>query len=101
MKIEFEDWGIWNEEYEAVVLHGTVDGQGFALIYAAEVLAELFDVSNKPNRLEGVFKQNMEFMQHIGRSVIEAGMLRWDGIVILERKDLLPYFEKRAATAPA
>ena len=100
MNITFETW-TWNEVYEGVALYGNADGRGVGLLFAGEVLAELFDVPNDPLRIVNAFKWNRAFIEEIARSVIEAGKLRDHRKVILERKDLLPYFEKRAATAPA
>lgn len=40
-------------------------------------------------------------MKEIARDVIEAGRIREDGTLMLHKEDLLPYFERRAATAPA
>src|SRR5688500_18911086 len=101
MNIEFENKATWNDAYEGVTLYGVADGRGVGLLFAGEVLAEFFDVPNDPDRIEYAFKLNKKFMEEIARSVIEAGKLRDDRKVILERADLLPYFEKRAATAPA
>lgn len=101
MTFEFEKWGIWNRAYEGVALYGVADGRGVGLLFAGEVLAEFFNVANEPDRIENAFNRNKKFMEEIARSVIEAGRLGERRRVILERKDLLPYFEKRAATAPA
>jgi hypothetical protein len=100
MKIEFEEWGVWSTAMKAVALYGTVDDRGFGIAFSGKALSELFEVAHDRFVVENAFMRNQEFMNEIARDVIENGRLREDGTVVLYKEDLLPYFERRAATAP-
>jgi len=101
MKIEFEEWGKWSTAVECVALYGRVDGRPFRIAFSGTALSELFGLPRKPFVLQEAFRVNQAFMNEIARDVIETGRLREDGSVMLHKEDLLPYFERRAATAPA
>ena len=101
MKFEFAEWGWWSDDYISVVLFGVVDGKEFGLAFASEVLAEFFDVPKTPSRLQEVFNRNKALMEEISRDLVEAGKLGDDEFALVYRKDLLPYFERRAASARA
>jgi hypothetical protein len=103
MNIEFKEciWTQWNGELSVVTLHGTVGFfEPFCVGFGVTALSELFGVQHHPNRLREAFEENRQFLEGIARSWIRAGKLE-DGNLFLEKADLLPYFEKRAATAPA
>lgn len=101
MKIEFEEWGVWSTAVRSVALYGTVDGRYVRLAFSGSALAELFGVEDDPFAVETAFMRNQKFMEEIARDFIEAGKLEDDGSILLETDDLLPYFERRAATARA
>ena len=101
MKIEFEEWGEWSAAVESVALYGKVDGRPFGVAFSGKALSELFDVPEEPFVVEKAFRLNQAFMNEIARDAIEAGRLRANGKVMLHKEDLLPYFERRAATARA
>ncbi len=101
MNIELEEWGFWSTAMASVALYGTVDGKYVRLAFAGEPLSELFGVANEPFVIEKAFRQNEKFMEEIARDVIEAGRIEQDGSILLDKEDLLPYFQRRAATAPA
>ena len=101
MKIKFDEWGEWSEAVASVAQYGTVDGRPFVIAYAGTALAELFGVANEPYVLEYAFMRNQAFMNEISLDIIESGRLRADYKVVLYKKDLIPYFERRAATATA
>lgn len=101
MKIEFEEWGRWSSAMSSVALYGTVDGRYVRLAFSGSALAELFGVKKDPILLQETFMRNEKFMEEIARDFIEAGRLEDDGSILLEKEDLRPYFERRAATARA
>ena len=102
MNIEFEEWiwTQWNGDLSVVTLHGNVDFQPFCVGFGVTALSELFGVQRHPNRLRDAFEENREFLEGIAQKWIRAGRLEDDGNLFLTKEDLLPYFEKRAATAP-
>lgn len=101
MNLEFEKWGEWSSAMRSVALYGTLDGQYVRLAFSGSALAQLFYVEDDPFIVETTFMRNQQFMEEIARDVIEAGKLEDDGSILLEKEDLLPYFERRAATARA
>ena len=101
MKITFAKWGRWNTALECVALYGTVDGRRFGIAFSGTAISEFFGVEKDPFVIENAFMRNQAFMNEIAREVIEAGRLEEDNTLILHKKDLLSYLERRAATAPA
>lgn len=101
MKIELDEWGQWSSAMRSVAQYGRVDGRGFGIAYAGKALSELFGVPNEPHVLKNTFMRNQAFMNEISRHVIESGRLREDYTVYLTKEDLLPYFQRQVATAPA
>ena len=103
MNIEFKEWlwGRWNGDLSVVTLHGTMDFESVCVGFGATDLSELFGVQRDSNMLREAFAENREFLEKIARAWIRAGRLEDDGNLHLTKEDLLPYFEKRAATAPA
>ncbi|HEV7237854.1 MAG TPA: hypothetical protein VGQ36_01335 [Thermoanaerobaculia bacterium] len=103
MNIEFEEWiwTQWNGDLSVVTLHGTMDFQPFCVGFGVAALSELFGVQRDSKMLREAFAENREFLEKIARVWIRAGRLEDDGNLFLAKEDLLPYFEKRAATAPA
>jgi Protein of unknown function (DUF1488) len=85
----------------SVELSGVVDGRYFGIIFSTDALAELFQVPHDPYDVENAFMRNQAFMEEIARDIIERGKLDEEGEACLSKEDLLPYFERRAATAPA
>jgi len=101
MKITFGEQCRWVDGLDGVASAATVDGKVVPFIMEGRALAEYFGVLNKPWPIEAAYIRNHEFLEEIVRDAIQRGKFNRLGEVWLGKKDLLPYFEKRAATAPA
>ena len=99
MKIEFERNSKYNEWYDSVVLFGVWNQRNINIAFAREALAELFGVPDDALSVWNAFDMNKPFMHEIAQDIVDTGKLREVGNVLLEMKDLRPYFENRVATA--
>lgn len=101
MTITFEKDIHWTPALEGVVTWARVDGKRVGCVFEGRVIAEHFGAENSPSRIEAAFWVNRAFLWDIARDAIERGMFNRFGEVLLGKHELLPYFEKSRATAPA
>jgi hypothetical protein len=101
MNITFDAVSHWMDGLDGLGSWATVDGKRVHFILEGRALAEYFGVENKPWPIQAAYIRNHEFVQEIVRDAIQRGKFNPWGEVLLGKKDLIPYFEKRSATAPA
>ncbi len=104
MTVEFKEW-LWcqfhGRQYSglSLTLHGTVDFEESVCVgFEVTGLSELFEVQQ--DELRAAVEANSEFLKKIARAWVRARRLD-DGFVHLTKEDLRPFFQRRAATAPA
>lgn len=104
MNVEFKEWlwVRWNGDLSVGTLHGTVDFEEPVCVgFGATDLSELFGVQRDSEMLREAVAKNREFLEQIASGWLRAGRLDDHGTVHLTKENLLPYFEKRSASAPA
>ncbi|MGZ5432349.1 MAG: DUF1488 family protein [Thermoanaerobaculia bacterium] len=102
MNITFREQFYWADGLlRGVASSATVDDKVVPFILEGRALAEYFGVEDKQWPIEVAYMRNRAFLEEIVRDAIERGMFNRWGEVLLGKRELTPYFEKRAASAPA
>lgn len=98
MNITFDEQISWTPALEGVVTWATVDGNKVGCVLEGRVIAEYFAVENKRGRIKHAYLVNRAFLEEIVRDAIERGMVDERNELLLGKRELAPYFEKRAAS---
>lgn len=101
MKIDFEKEIFWSSGLEGVGTWAIVDGKRVGCVFEGRAIAEYFGAENRQWPIELTYLRNRTFMEEIVRDAIERGMVDERNELLLGKRELTPYFEKRAVTAPA
>ncbi len=101
MTIEFHEEIYWVKGLGGVASSVKVGGKVTSFILEGRAIAEYFGVPNEDWRIEKAYLQNRPFLEEIVIDAIRRGMFNNWGEVLLGKKELTPYFEKRSASAPA
>jgi hypothetical protein len=97
MTITFEESCRWVAGLDAVMSKANVDGRVVRFFLEGRALADYFGTRYEPTAVEFTYMRNYKFLNEIVADAIRRGMFNRWGEVLLGKKDLTPYFEKRDA----